>query len=66
MSTKDEIERCLSCRAVDLRVVSLRYWLNDAVPIILMFGKIVLKAGKDGLTESLDLVVCMCMVHRSC
>lgn len=64
MSTRDETEKCLLCRVVDLHTVAVRYWLNKSVPILLTFYYIVSVAVKDVLRESIGLAVCMWIVRR--
>lgn len=61
MSTKDKTEPCLARRSVDLQVLRIRKWLRKLVPALLMFGKVVRKARKDGFIESFDLAICLVM-----
>lgn len=65
MTTWDETEKCLLCRAVCLRVVCVRYRLGEGVLLLLAFRYVVSEVNKDGIIESLGLVVFLWMVHRA-
>lgn len=57
MTTKDEAERGLLCRTVDLCIACVREGLDEGAPIFLVVCYVMAKVGKNGLIESLGLAV---------